>query len=53
MRIATRATPDELNNLLQFARYELDGDLVDAPFMEQVNSRYYRLRRIFSDRPSH
>jgi hypothetical protein len=29
MRIATQ--PDELNNLLQFARYELDGDLVDAP----------------------
>jgi hypothetical protein len=42
-RIAAGTAPDDLNNLLKLARPELGRDLVDAPLIEQQNSRYHGL----------
>jgi hypothetical protein len=51
-RIAAWTPPDELDDLLQFARYEFGRDLVDAPLMEQQNTRYHRLGHTLRDGPS-
>jgi hypothetical protein len=51
-RIAAGTAPDDLNNLLKLARPELSHDLVDAPLIEQQNSRYHRLRDTLSGGPS-
>jgi hypothetical protein len=52
-RIATRTAANELNNLVKLARPELSHDLVDAPLIEQQNSRYHRLGHTLSGGPPH
>jgi hypothetical protein len=52
-RIAAWTAPDDLNNLLKLARPELGRDLVDAPLIEQQNSRYHGLGHTLRGGPSH
>ena len=52
-RIAARTSPNELDDLLKVARPELSYNVGDTPLMEQVDSRYYRLRHILNGGSSH
>ena len=51
-RIASRRSPDDLDDLLQFGRRQPGDDLVHALLVEQANGRYDRLGHTLGSGPA-
>jgi hypothetical protein len=51
-RVASRTSPDDLDDLLQFGRRQPGGDLVDALLAEQANAGYDRLGHTLGGGPA-